>query len=76
MLGKETNRGFMSEHNLKCASCGSVSLVRGKTGGMKHTFIPDGKLMFLGHRTTAQLCLDCGFVGHYLAERDIEEMRK
>ena len=58
-----------------CPCCGSKNLKLGKLGAYKHTFIPEGQFMWIGYDTKAFVCLDCGFVGHYLHEADIAEIR-
>ena len=59
----------------KCPSCGSNNLADGKFGTHKHTFIPNGRVMMLGYVAKANVCLDCGFLAHYIEETDLEKIR-
>ena len=60
----------------QCPCCGSKKLKPGKLGNHKHTFIPEERqFMWIGYHPKAFVCLDCGFLGHYLDEADITEIR-
>jgi len=59
----------------ECPCCHGANLMDGKLGVHKHTFIPKGRLMWLGYTSKGFVCLDCGFVGHYLDKADIRDLR-
>jgi hypothetical protein len=59
----------------KCFACGSTSLQYGTIGAHRHTFIPEKKTMWVGYDIRAYVCLDCGTVGEYLQDRDIDKLR-
>ena len=59
-----------------CPCCRGKKLKLGRLGNHKHTFIPQGRqFMLVGYLPNAFVCLDCGFLGHYLDEADITEIR-
>jgi len=59
----------------ECPCCRGTNLVDGKVGVYKHTFIPAGRRMWIGYISQAFVCLDCGFMGHYLDKADIRDLR-
>ena len=67
----------MSAENRKreCPCCHGANLVDGKLGVRKHTLIPEGRWMWMGYSSRAFVCLDCGFMGHYLDKADILDLR-
>jgi ribosomal protein L37E len=66
----------MNNDETKCASCGSRQLRRGKLGVWKHTFMPGERMMMLGYPVEGRVCLDCGFLGHYIRQSDLEKIRQ
>lgn len=57
-----------------CPECGSSSLSYGQVA---QRFWPSGSgLWAKGHEVNAFVCLDCGFVGHYLSGADLEQLRE
>lgn len=57
-----------------CPECGSHSL---RYGEVAQRFVPSGSSVWAkGHEINAFVCLDCGFVGHYLASGDLEQLRE
>ena len=60
----------------KCASCQGTNLQYGHFGSAPQTFVPDGEFMWLGYRTKLSVCLDCGYVGCYISEKDVQDIRK
>ena len=60
----------------KCPACGGNNITDGKLGVYKHTFIPARRFMMLGYRAKGFVCLDCGFLGHYIAQNDLNEIRR
>lgn len=57
-----------------CPECGSSSL---KYGEVAQRFVPTGSSLWAkGHEVNAFVCLECGFVGHYLASSDLEKLRE
>lgn len=60
----------------KCPACSSKNLIDGKLGVYKTTFIPKGRFMMMGYDVSASVCLDCGFLAHFLDELDVENIRK
>jgi len=60
----------------KCPCCGGSDLVDGKLGPYKHAFVPPGRIMFVGYVSQAFVCLDCGFLGHCLADVDIQDLQR
>lgn len=64
---KRTNRT-----GAKCPECESMSL---KYGQVAQRFWPTGcSAWSKGHEVNAFVCLDCGFVGHYLSAADLESL--
>jgi hypothetical protein len=64
------------EKSRACASCKGINLVLGRIlsqGGV--FFLPAGR-WFGGYTPKAYTCLDCGYVGLYLIQRDIESLRE
>jgi hypothetical protein len=61
---------------LKCPSCGGTDLKSGRTSGYGRTFIPKGQFMWIGYVGHSFVCLACGFLGHYVDEKAIEDMRR
>jgi predicted RNA-binding Zn-ribbon protein involved in translation (DUF1610 family) len=56
-----------------CPECGSMLL---RYGEVVQRFVPAGSSMWAkGHEVNAFVCLDCGFVGHFLASSDLEKLR-
>jgi predicted RNA-binding Zn-ribbon protein involved in translation (DUF1610 family) len=56
-----------------CPECGSNSL---RYGQVAQRFWPTGSSLWAkGHEINAFVCLECGFVGHFLASADVEQMR-
>lgn len=57
-----------------CPECGSHSL---RYGEVAQRFVPSGSSVWAkGHEINAFVCLDCGFVGHYLASGDLDQLRE
>lgn len=56
-----------------CPECGSTSL---KYGQVAQRFWPSGSGAWAkGHEVNAFVCLECGFVGHFLVSSDLEKLR-
>jgi hypothetical protein len=62
--------------NYRCPSCRGSRLVLGGDGGANSNFVPKDKFMMLGFPRYAVACLDCGYVGDSLAEKDRSELGK
>lgn len=60
----------------KCPSCGESQFAEGKLGAHLQTFIPRGVWMFLGYTVRGAVCLECGYVHHFVEEPDLAELRK
>ena len=60
----------------KCLSCQSQNLYEGTPGTWRSTFLPKNKTMLTGYQVHAYVCLDCGTLGYYLNDSDIQELRK
>jgi hypothetical protein len=60
----------------QCPSCHGTKLIDGSLGVYKHTFIPADRAMFLGYVAKAFVCLNCGFLGHYLEPDDIHDIHR
>ncbi len=60
----------------KCSSCQSQNLRYGSIGMTRHTFLPANKKMWTGYMVHAFVCLDCGTVGYYLDQADIQALRQ
>ena len=57
-----------------CPECGSHSL---RYGEVALRFVPSGSSVWAkGHEINAFVCLECGFVGHYLASTDLDQLRE
>ena len=63
-------------HKPECPCCTGTNLVNGKLGGIYHTFIPAGRWMLRGYISLAFVCLDCGFMGHFLDDADVQDLRR
>ena len=63
-------------YKLKCPSCGGTDLKIGKIAPYRHLFIPQGRFMWRGYLSYSFACLDCGFLGHYLLKKDLDDMRR
>jgi len=50
--------------------------VQGEQGNASSNFVPKGKFMMLGFTRYAVACLDCGYVGDSLTEKDRAELEK
>ncbi len=58
----------------KCPECESMSLKYGQVG---QRFWPVGcSAWSRGHEVNAFVCLDCGFVGHFLSASDLESLER
>lgn len=56
-----------------CPECSSSSL---RYGEVAQRFVPSGSSVWAkGHEVNAFVCLECGFVGHFLASSDLEKLR-
>jgi len=62
--------------NFRCPSCRGSRLVQGEQGNASSNFVPKGKFMMLGFTRYAVACLDCGYVGDSLTEKDRAELEK
>lgn len=60
----------------KCLLCQSKNLQYGGVGASRHTFVPKNKMMLIGYDVLAYVCLDCGTLGYYLDNSDIQDIRK
>ena len=60
----------------KCPACGDKNLADGTLGAYKHTFIPSGRMMMLGYVAKAFVCLNCGFLSHYIEQNDLDEIKR
>ncbi len=61
-----------SRSDASCPECGSASLRYGQVG---QKFFPQGSSLWAkGHEIHAFVCLECGFVGHYLASDDLGQL--
>jgi hypothetical protein len=61
--------------NRKCPACGGKNLADGTLGVQAHTFIPTGRTMWMGYVAKAFVCLDCGFLSHYIGQEDLNEIK-
>ncbi len=59
----------------ECPCCRSGDLVDGGFGLFGTHFAPEGPLMWMGYQPKGFACLECGFVGWYLVERDLLDLR-
>lgn len=63
----------------KCPACGGEKLRDGDIGVTKHVFVPEGSTRWrwkTGHLAKGFVCLDCGFLGHYIPEAALKEIRE
>jgi hypothetical protein len=60
----------------KCLSCQSKNLHSGTFGYYSHTFMPGKRFMFKGYALQAYVCLDCGTIGSYLNNSDLQDLQK
>ena len=63
----------------KCLSCQSKNLHQGAVGHYGYynqTFMPEKKIMFKGYALQAYVCLDCGTIGSYVNNSDIQDLQK
>jgi len=63
----------------KCLSCQSKNLYAGALGHFgyyNNTFLPEKKFMLKGYALQAYVCLDCGAIGSYLNNSDIQDLKK
>ena len=58
----------------KCLACGGPRRIEGNLGAYKHTFMPQGRFVWMGYKVKASVCLDCGFVAHYVDQGDLPEL--
>jgi len=57
-----------------CPECGSTSL---RYGQVVQRFVPKGSSIWAkGHEINAFVCLDCGFVGHFVSSEDLDRLRE
>jgi hypothetical protein len=57
-----------------CPECGGMDLCY---GSVAENFVPTGSSIWSkGHELHAFVCLECGFVGHYVASDDLDRLRK
>ncbi len=67
-------RGPSMPSRAACPECGSSSL---RYGEVAQRFVPSGSSVWTkGHEINAFVCLECGFVGHFLASGDLEKLRE
>ncbi len=66
----------MEKVERKCPSCKGTNLAYGSTSALPLTFAPDGEKMLAGYPARGFACLDCGFLGHFLDQLDLEVLRK
>lgn len=68
----ESSNSRVIRTGAKCPECESMSLKYGQVG---QRFWPTGcSAWSKGHEVNAFVCLDCGFVGHYLSAADLESL--
>ncbi len=66
----------MASKNSKCPNCGSKNLCYGKLGN-SHPFLPEeAKTFFAGFEPNSFVCLDCGDLGHYLDQKQIDALKE
>jgi hypothetical protein len=75
-LGVTTIMKTKISPNFRCPSCQGSRLVQGEQGNASSNFVPKGKFMMLGFTRYAVACLDCGYVGDSLTEKDRAELEK
>lgn len=69
---REAERG--ARPGAKCPECSSSMLRYGQVG---QRFWPSGSSTWAkGHEVHAFVCLNCGFVGHYLTTNDLNELEQ
>ncbi len=67
-------RGTSTPSRAACPECGSSSL---RYGEVAQRFVPSGSSLWAkGHEVSAFVCLECGFVGHFLSSNDLETLRE
>ena len=72
--GEPVRPKMATQTRAACPECGSVSL---RYGQVAQRFWPSGSgLWAKGHEVNAFVCLDCGFVGHFLSGSDLEQLRE
>lgn len=52
------------------------NLYYGTFGVYNQIFMPEKKFMLVGYSVQAYVCLDCGMVGSYLKNSDIQDLQK
>lgn len=65
----------MNPAESKCPVCGGTWLEEGGFARGRHRFFPSRVAAFFGYRVLGYVCVDCGFLGHYLEESDLEKLR-
>ncbi len=58
----------------RCINCGGERLLPGKLSTTQ--FMAEGKINWIGYYITVFGCMDCGFLGSYLGESDMDSLRK
>lgn len=64
-----------------CPACGSENRQDGYLGYYFHTFVPSFVPYFRrfmgvrGYKAYGVVCLNCGYLSHYLTDKDIQEIR-
>jgi rubredoxin len=61
--------------NRKCPSCGGKNLVDGSLS-VGQTFVLKGHTIFTGYVFRTFVCLHCGLLGHYVEQKDLEDIRR
>ena len=62
-----------NESQQACPICGGTDLEYGQGAS---PFMPRGRLVLFGYRVRNFVCLDCGYVGHYLDKRSVQDIQK
>ena len=60
----------------QCPSCHGRNLRDGKFGVHWQTFIPLGRWMPIGYHVLGFVCVDCGFVGHFLTRDQVQDITR
>ena len=60
----------------KCTVCGGTRLEEGQLSIKARRFYPSRVGTFFGYLVNGYVCMDCGFLGHYLNASDLAKLRR
>jgi hypothetical protein len=59
-----------------CVACGGKEICFGYLGNTPSVFVPSGIFTISGFRIRSYVCLNCGYLGHYIPKDKLQKLKE